>query len=66
MTKRLLFSPNQAVKLHQMSLIYSILELWALESRDFSQAEKKITVVKAEQILKMENIFTKNGQKLSF
>ena len=36
------------------------------ELHDLSQAEKKITVVKAEKILKMAIIFTQNVQKLSF
>jgi hypothetical protein len=31
------------------------------ESRDLSQAEKKTTVSRAEQILKMITIFTQNG-----
>ena len=53
--------------MHDQTLfVCSSFELLADESHDLSQAEKKITVVKAEQILKMENIFTKNGQKLSF
>ena len=43
----------------------SLLHL-AVESRDLSQAEKKITVVKDEQTHKMTIIFTQNGQKLSF
>ena len=34
--------------------------LLALESRDLSQAETKITVAKAEQILKITTIFTQN------
>ena len=33
---------------------------------DLSQAEKKITAVKDEQIHKMTIIFLQNGQKLSF
>ena len=36
------------------------------KSRDLSQAEKKITVVKAKQIHKMTINFTQKGQKLSF
>ena len=32
----------------------------AVESRDFSQAEKERTACKAEQIHKMTNIFTQN------
>ena len=34
------------------------------ELHDLSQAEKKITVVKAEQIHKMTIIFTQNSRKL--
>ena len=41
----------------------SLLHL-ATGSRDFSQAEKKVTVVKPEQIHKMTILFTQNGQKL--
>ena len=41
-------------------------ELMAGESSDLSQAEKKIIVVKPEQIHKMTNIFMQNGQKLLF
>ena len=33
----------------------------AVESRDFSQAEKERTACKAEQIHKMTNIFTQNN-----
>ena len=35
--------------------------LLAVESRDLSPAEKKITVAKPEQIQKMTIIFTQNG-----
>ena len=41
-------------------------QLAAVGSRDLSQAEKNITVVKAEQIQKMAIIFTQKGQKFSF
>ena len=41
-------------------------KLWADESRDLSQAEKKITDVKGEWIHKMTTIFNQNSQKLSF
>ena len=34
------------------------------ESCDFTQAEKTITVTRAEQIYKMTIVFTKTGQKL--
>ena len=34
----------------------------AVESRDFSQAEKERTACKAEQIHKMTNIFTQNDK----
>ena len=37
----------------------------AVESRDLSQAEKKVTVVKPEQIFKMTIIFSQKGQKWS-
>ena len=40
--------------------ICSSFELLADESRDLSQAEKKITVVKDEKIYKMTTIFTQN------
>ena len=46
--------------------ICSSFELLADESRDSSQAEKNINVVKAEQTHKMTIIFNQNGQKLSF
>ena len=36
------------------------------ESRDLSQAEKKITEFEAEEIHEMTIIFTQNGQKLPF
>ena len=38
----------------------------AVESRDFSQAEKERTACKAEQIHKMTTILTQNGPRLSF
>ena len=38
-------------------------KLFALRSRDLSQAEKKVTVVKSEQMHKMKIIFTENDQK---
>ena len=41
-------------------------QLAAVGSRDLSQAEKNITVFKAEQIEKMAIIFTQNVQKVSF
>jgi hypothetical protein len=41
-----------------MSLISSSLDLLADESRDVSQAEEKITVVKAEQNHKMTIFFS--------
>ena len=41
-------------------------QLAAVGSRDLSQAEKNITVVKAEQIQKMAIIFTQKGQTFSF
>ena len=47
-----------------MNLAHSICSSFqqlADESRDLSQAEKKITVVKDEQIHKMTTIFTQNG-----
>jgi hypothetical protein len=49
-------------------VIYICSSSWLLanKSRDLSQVEKKITVVKADQIHKMTIIFTQNGQKLSF
>ena len=46
--------------------ICSSFELLADKSRDLSQVEKKITVVKAKKIHKMTIIFTQNGQKLLF
>ena len=47
-------------------VVYICSSSWLLAggSRDLSQAEKKITVVKDEQIHKMTIIFTQNGQKL--
>ena len=47
-----------------MNLAHSVCSSFqqlADESRDLSQAEKKITVVKDEQIHKMTTIFTQNG-----
>ena len=41
-------------------------QLAAVGSRDLSQAEKNITVDKAEQIKRMAIIFTQNVQKVSF
>ena len=38
----------------------------AVESHDLSQAEKKVTVFKPEQIHKMTIIFTQNGQNSHF
>ena len=38
----------------------------AVGLRDLSQAEKKVTVVKPEQVHKMTIIFTQKGQKLPF
>ena len=35
-------------------------------SHDLSQDEKKVIVVKAEQLYKRTIIFTQNGQRLSF
>jgi hypothetical protein len=46
--------------------IYPNFELLADETSDLLQAEKKITVVKDEQIYEMTIIFTQNGQKLLF
>ena len=63
MTKRLLFLPNQAVN---VSYLLFTLELWALESHDLSQAEKKITVVQAEQSHKMTTIFTQSDNFCQF
>ena len=40
-------------------------KILALEARDLSQAEKKITTCKAEQIHKMTTIFTQNAHRLS-
>ena len=50
-------------------VIYTCSRSWLLadKSRNLSQAQKKVTAVKPEQILhKMTIIFTQNGQKLSF
>ena len=38
----------------------------AVESRDFSHAEKERTSCKDEKIQKMTIIFTQNGPRLSF
>jgi hypothetical protein len=43
-----------------------LLGFWSIRPRDLSQAEKKITVVKLEQIQRMTIIITQNGQKFSF
>ena len=40
--------------------------LLGVESRDFSQAEKEGTAIKAEQIRKMTTIFTQNSPSLLF
>ena len=40
-------------------------KLFVLESRDLSQAEKKVTVVKSEQMHKVKIIFTENDQKFN-
>ena len=52
----------------EIKVVYISLSSWALAlwSRDLSQAEKKVSVVKSEHIHKMTIIFTQNGQKLSF
>ena len=52
----------------QVSKVVYIWHFWvvAVGSRDLSQAEKKVTVVKPEQIYKMTIIFTQNGQQWSF
>ena len=52
----------------QCKVVYICVSSWLLanKSRDLSQAEKKITVVKPEQIQRMTINFTQNGQKLSF
>ena len=42
-----------------------LLRQLALGSRDLSQAEKKVDVVKPEQIHKIAIIFAQNGQKSS-
>ena len=39
--------------------------LLGVESRDFSQAEKKRTACNEKQIQKMTTIFTQNGPRLS-
>jgi hypothetical protein len=41
-------------------------KILAIESRGLSQAEKKITACKAEQIHKMTTIFTQNNNKGPF
>ena len=49
-------------------MVYIFSSIWLLvnNSRDLFQDEKKITVVKAEQIKKMATIFTQNdNQKVS-
>ena len=46
--------------------IFSSFELFAPESRDFSQAEKEKSVCQVKQIHKMTTIFTQNGPRLSF
>ena len=59
---------TMVVDLHVLqfsSVFFSFLQL-AVGSRDLSQAEKEITLCKAEQIHKMTTIFTQNGPRLSF
>jgi hypothetical protein len=43
-----------------IQVVYICSSFWLFGSHDLSQAEKKITVAKAEQILKMTAIFTQN------
>jgi hypothetical protein len=53
-------------EIHKRYFIFSSFELLADQPRDFSQAEKKIKVAKANQIHKLTTTFIQKGQKLSF
>ena len=55
---------NKMLRKHISGL--HLLKQLALESRDLSQAEKKVAVAKPEKIHKLTIIFTHNDQKLSF
>ena len=61
--KRYKCHSQECLNFHSICLNFQLL---AYESIDLSQDEKKITIVKDEQIHKMRIIFTQNGQKLSF
>ena len=58
--------PLESVRLLGCTLQLGGLHLFkqlALGSRDLSQAEKKVDIVKPEQIHKITSIFAQNGQK---